>query len=380
MIKGMTTDLAARFPSLGKIRKGIRTQDPKRPLIDLEYFRFTSADRPALERWWTNTFGPEPASLSVYLPYKSAAENFDAWMEEWSAGGLLHRCDGETAILHRLNDGSYSTDPIPCPYADGRERTRQTPGCQPIGRLSLIIPELIREGHVGYVTFETHSKNDIVSITASLAETERLRAGHPEGLQGIRFLLYRAPILVSTPGQDGKRVRRQKWLCRLVPEPEWVRARMAQLQAGAYTPLLDAGNPQQEEPPAEDLVNDLDAEYEVIEEETPPPPAEEEPPHLPTREELIEIIKAIAERDYAARKHTAISPAQIGLIASLIPDDKTRHTVMRTLWGVNSTKALSAAQAAALLQMICKKNGDNNSRAYSLAPGADRTIRILAQQ
>ena len=52
--------------------------------------------------------------LSVFLPYATADENFQAWMEEYRAGGLVRRCDGETCVFQRDAQGRAITAPTPC--------------------------------------------------------------------------------------------------------------------------------------------------------------------------------------------------------------------------------------------------------------------------
>ena len=35
-------------------------------------------------------YGTEPTSIHVFLPFATAAENFEAWQEHWTAGALQH--------------------------------------------------------------------------------------------------------------------------------------------------------------------------------------------------------------------------------------------------------------------------------------------------
>ncbi len=136
-------------------------------------------------------------------------------------------------------DGTYSSEPQPCPYFTGqKKRTANTPGCKPVGRLTLILDGLIKQGFVGYVLFTTTSKHDIRSLYASLLDAANFRAGHPHGLRGIEWLLCRETVAVSTPGEGGKRVRRQKSLVRIRPSAEWVQHQLAQAQAEALGGLL----------------------------------------------------------------------------------------------------------------------------------------------
>jgi len=234
-IKGLTDreSLVPRFPRLGKLRKG--GAKPQRGFgKDLDYFRFTS-DQVAVVKAFIDAYGEKPARLEVYLPYATPDENFDTWMEQWSAGGLVHRCDGETCTIHRKSDGTYAHNPIPCPYADGKvKRTDSNPGCKIVGRLAIILPDLLRAGFVGYVAMETHSNHDLRNIMATLLAVTEAR---PQGLQGIPFTLRRYKDTISTPAENGKRARREKSLVALVPMPTWVESRMALARAEAFAAL-----------------------------------------------------------------------------------------------------------------------------------------------
>ena len=239
-IIGMTRreDITPKFPDLGKLRKGAqkgRSEDGKpRPGQDLEYWRFTS-DRPEIVAAFYAAYPAEPKTIHAYLPFPTQEENWQTWREEYDAGGLVHRCDGQTVTRWRDSAGEYQDRPVPCPYASGQqERTRQRPGCGQVGRLTLIIPELIEAGHVGFVTMETHSINDLVSITACLTDIEN----HSQnGLTGILFHILRVPEVISTPAWDGerraagKRNRTTKTLVQVVPASRWVQAQLNKAQA-----------------------------------------------------------------------------------------------------------------------------------------------------
>ena len=245
-IIGMTRrqDVNPQFPDLGKLRKGA-PKTTNRPGVDLEYWRFTS-DRPEITAAFYAAYPLEPKTIHAYLPFSTTEENWNTWREEYDAGGLVHRCDGETVLRYRDSSGQYQDRAMPCPYANGkRERTKEYPGCIQVGRLALIIPELIEVGHVGFVTMETHSINDLVSITACLTDIER---HSPHGLTGILLNVMRVPEVISTPAWDaerktsGKRNRTLKFLVQVVPAAEWVQAQLAQAKLlalpGATLPEL----------------------------------------------------------------------------------------------------------------------------------------------
>lgn len=211
----------ASFPRIGKIRKGGEKPNDKQPGKDLEYFRFDSDDAHALQRFEA-AYGKEPQQLNIYLPYESVEENFQTWQEAYVAGGLKHRCDGETCVIWQKPDGTYSQEPTPCPG-----------GCKEVGRLNVIIPELAR---LAYVTVETHSINDILQLTDNLQAALALRGR----LTGIPFILSRRPQEISTPGVNGKRQRYTKYMLFLEPHPDWVQVQLAAMRHNALATVVGA--------------------------------------------------------------------------------------------------------------------------------------------
>ena len=215
-IIGLTDNVVPRFPRLGKLRKGDeKPQAGNKPGAELEYFRFTS-DNPAIVAAFHEAYGNQPAMLRVYLPYPSTEMNFASWKEAWAAGGLVHRCDGVTCQIWRTPDGKYSQQPKPCPG-----------GCKEVGRLEVILPELITAGFVGYVTLETHSLHDLMNITATLEAVRQSAQDRPNGLQGIEFVLRRKKERISTPDGKGGRASREKWLVSIEPVPSWAQTYLA---------------------------------------------------------------------------------------------------------------------------------------------------------
>lgn len=210
-IKGLT-DQQASFPRLGILRKGApRPENGKRPGKDLDHFRFDTDDLDALEAFREH-YGDEPRQVKVFLPYANTEDNFPTWQEEWVAGGLVHRCDGETCVLWRTDDGTYSREPKPCPD-----------GCSQVGKLKVIIPELRR---LAYVDVLTGSKWDIMELHGTLMALEMARGD----LRGIPFVLRRRPRRISTPDGKGGRVRREKWLLSIEPEQQWVERQLVSMQ------------------------------------------------------------------------------------------------------------------------------------------------------
>lgn len=218
-IRGLTDNARAAFPTLGKLRKGAPRPNDRQPGVELPYWRFDGANKD-IEAVFASVYGERPTEVEVLLPYARIEDNFSAWKEAWGAGGLLHRCDGETCVLWLTDDGTYSREQVPCPG-----------GCKAVGRLNVLLPGLLRAGHVGYVTMETHSINDILSILGTLRATAEARG--VEDMRGILFILRRQFELISTPAGNGKRARRAKCMVKLVPATEWVRAQIEHLQRAA---------------------------------------------------------------------------------------------------------------------------------------------------
>lgn len=213
-IVGLTDTVAPRFPRLGKLRKG-GPKTGNKPGEDLTHFRFDGEGEIASA--FADAYGQAPATLHVYLPFGTIDECFQTWKEKWVAGGLVHRCDGKTMHIWRNGNG-YSREARAC---DG--------GCDEVGRLEVILPELIRAGFVGYVTLETHGINDMLGLQATLAAAYAAR----HDLRGIEFVLRRVEREISTPSPDGKRVRRKKWIVELAPAPRWAQMQLALAQAAA---------------------------------------------------------------------------------------------------------------------------------------------------
>lgn len=214
MIKRLVRE--ASFPLIGKLRKGgVRPESGKAPGKDLTYFRFDSDDAHAM-KCFTAAYGDQPAQVNVFLPHQTAAANFSCWQEAYVAGGLTHRCDGETCVIW-LDGTKYRTDPKPCPG-----------GCKEVGRLMVIIPELQR---FAYVTVETHSIHDIIRLQENLQAVEFLRGD----LRGIPFILKRTPVEISTPTPDGKRARREKWLLSIEVDPVWASLQLEAMHRAALT-------------------------------------------------------------------------------------------------------------------------------------------------
>jgi len=130
-------DLQRRLTEAGRIRLG--DKGPKGAPRKLETFRLTSSDRLLLDRVaalyggqvsrWDAMPGQyeittEATTLDVIVPPSSMA--FSQWLEMWSGGGCVKRCDG---IWNTVADAPCSCDP-------------EKRDCKPHTRLSVILRDL----------------------------------------------------------------------------------------------------------------------------------------------------------------------------------------------------------------------------------------------
>lgn len=227
-IVGLTTDRDPSFPRLGKIRKGApqttktvtdrKTGQQKEVKVfgkDLDYFRIDT-DRPRVARRFQEIYGDKPTEIRVWLPYATVQECFDPWMKEYATGSLKRQCDGENQVIWLEGAkyrGLYNDEAsIPCLRKQG-----QKCGCKETGQLKVMVYELFQEGIVGYFDVETHSKWDIVTLTANLEAAFCLR----DNLIGIPFVLRRSMQNISVP-IEGQRSRTEKSLLTIEPDAAWV--------------------------------------------------------------------------------------------------------------------------------------------------------------
>jgi hypothetical protein len=161
---------------------------------ELPYWRFSSTI-PGVEEAFLAAYGAQPTKISVYFPFATPDDVFSYWCEVWSASSLQHRCDGETATLWR-EGSNIMNGHKPCPGG----HKDNNPLNDSVGRMVVIVPELVQAGFAGYVTVQTKGKNDILHIVRVLQEAYEIRKDNPLGLRGIRFDLCRVKESISAPG------------------------------------------------------------------------------------------------------------------------------------------------------------------------------------
>lgn len=166
-------DLQKRARELGRIRTGNKG-DGGQPQ-KLNKFRLTSGSRPLLEkvaelyggevREWTPAGGTQQWEvytqadrIPIYVPPQPVSQ----WYEAWTAGGCVHRCDGET---------DYITGEACDPESDEHQDSK------PTTRLNVVLPEV--EG-IGYFRLESHGWNAAAELPQA-AEFLAMANGYVEG-------------------------------------------------------------------------------------------------------------------------------------------------------------------------------------------------------
>lgn len=252
-IIGLTDRKQSLFPRLGLLRKGApKPKDSKEPGKDLTYFRLVTEDPRVFDAFFA-AYGAEPPAIHVRFMGAWKADNFEAWKEEHGSGSLKHRCDGETCVLWQDQAGQYHTSPP--------EPTKPCPGgCTQVGKLRVVIPELVR---LGYLEVLTGSKWDIIELDSNLDAAEAVAGLMGVDLRTIPFVLSRVPRKISTPRKGGPRVKVEKWLLHLEPDPVWVafQEEMAR-QMGMRQIVPPAAPPDLVAETEEEMEEPLDAEPE----------------------------------------------------------------------------------------------------------------------
>lgn len=227
-IHGMTLN-TPRWPRLGTLRKGAPMEERGGKKIvgkDLDAeLRFVGVDDEITADWEAQFGQALITSLRINLPYKTVDECWQAWREHWVAGGLIHRCDGhEHPLWLDLKGGpkglgAYVSDnPQPCPGTHVCE-------AKPVGRLEVVPVDF---GRIGTICVTTTSVNDIVQFDGSLRQLAMMVGD----LRQVPMVLRRVPRKISTPGPEGKRVRRLKWGLHLEIDPTWSRQMIAAHASG----------------------------------------------------------------------------------------------------------------------------------------------------
>lgn len=179
-------DLQKRARELGRIRIGqvVPTADGKRTRpAKLDKFRFTSASKELLDivaklyggevkEWTPQGNGAkawEVISESTRIPVIVPPQPVSQWMELWSGGGCVRRCDG-------VNEIKSQDNPIPCICkANDRE------DCKPTTRLNVVLRDV--EG-IGVWRLESKGWNAAVELPDTAAFLAQA-GGYIDGWLGL---------------------------------------------------------------------------------------------------------------------------------------------------------------------------------------------------
>lgn len=207
---------------IGRIRTGETvTSNGKRRPAKLDRFRLTSRSedvirsaaavyggqaRPWEDQWEVIT---DTDRLDIIIPPGVA---FSQWMELWSGGGCVRRCDGVTEMLSGEpcgtvpstvagRDGKREIPPCPRDPAERRDVAAAGFACKPTTRLSVILPALPDigswriESHGYYAATELSGTVDVLQSANRLLPA-RLRLDQREvKKQGRPVNKFAVPVL-----------------------------------------------------------------------------------------------------------------------------------------------------------------------------------------
>lgn len=189
----MIIDLQRRVKEIGRLRMGAR--GPKGNPIKLTTWRITSFDSRLVEAA-ARLYGgkvqdctesdlkgqKEVITERHEIPFLVGPNPPSQFMEHWSGGGCLRRCDGCTDLL--------TNTPCKC-------KTEEKELCKPTTRLSVVLPDL---PGLGVFRLETHGWNAAVELIPTYEWLQQLAEGKKH-LEAILALEER------TGRVDGKTAR-----------------------------------------------------------------------------------------------------------------------------------------------------------------------------
>ena len=179
-------DIQKRARELGRIRTGHKASNGAP--TKLSQFRLTSASKPLLEkvaelyggevRQWTPAGGAQ--QWEVYteadrIPIMVPPQPVSQWYETWTAGGCVHRCDGET---------DYISGEACDPESDLHQQSK------PTTRLNVVLRDV--EG-IGVWRLESHGWNAALELPQA-AEFLAQAGGYVEGWVALEERVSKAII------------------------------------------------------------------------------------------------------------------------------------------------------------------------------------------
>ena len=403
------SDRGLSFPEIGAIRKGRKETRTRKDgstyeqPIDLTFFRVEFDEREKVSaEVFRSKYGPQPTEINIILPFNEIERCWDPFLEAYTAGRMVARSDGEkfTYLVDTKTGEIKVKNSVPfTPYNEGQvvghDYQNKPVKCRPVGRLKVIVPELAR---AAYLTVMTTSVHDIANISAQLEAFKTLNGGR---IAGIPLVLRRRPKMISTPGETGQRVRREKWLLSIEADPEWVKRMLSETNRlalpGNGTALLpETPSPEWDEDIFESGV--VEEDEEGFEPPSNPETATEDEKQPAPQDANVKAPAAQTstnghgERPYSAhvvregvenkaKKHKDFSPtkAQQQLLRYglelCFPGDPNvedkRYTLLKYLTGEASTKNISGPTFKAIVEDWLKMIQDSGG-AYSIDAMAAR--------
>lgn len=263
----------AEFPKIGTIRKGDSKESGKplnkRDLGPVFRVVFNGTDErtvEAQERFVARYGSLQPEEIDAIFTVDSPEEGntWRFWLEAYDKGALVLQTDGNwiqyqrnrktgQAVVRNGRDVEtedrvrYGGGPA---YSYYSQKNKVDVPVYPKahGYLRILVPALRR---LAYLELRTTSFWDCDNIDKNLHAI-----AHTHGsLKGIPCIIRRRLTPVSKPLPDGKRFFDDEWLVYVEAAPEWVDDKLAQLEAGAYSPTyqIASGIEQTDEPPAESV-------------------------------------------------------------------------------------------------------------------------------
>lgn len=171
--------LQRRHAELGRIRLGHKVGGNGRP-AKLGTFRFTSPSQGYI-RDLAGLYGGDPQpwdnggkdewevfTTASTIPVIAVKGGLSQWLETWSGGGCIHRCDGETNMLTG-EPCEQDTTTIRVRTDDGMVEVSAHDAAKPTTRLSVMLPEL---DAIGVWRLESHGWNAAAELptVAELAQ------------------------------------------------------------------------------------------------------------------------------------------------------------------------------------------------------------------
>lgn len=395
-IKGLT-DRGLAFPQIGVLRKGA-PKDPSgnKPGQDLKYFRvvFDEAEKESAQNFLA-AYGQQPARINIMFPFNDLDQIAQFWLEAYTAGRMVARSDGRTfQYLVNTETGEVvvknglhvkTGEPVPYKpdepvgwYKNQRTNKMEPILCKGVGRIRIVVPELHR---FAYLLLMTTSVHDIANLSDQL---QAIWEGSGHRIAGIPLILQRKPRMVSCPDTNDRtrRVRREKWLLSIEPNPDWVERRLEAMNKSSFlfeqprsaprlnapsineqVPTMEPSPEWTDVPPSEDFTEDeesFDGEFyeDRAEEGAGPVAAAPEPEpgntshaHAPDKEplryepealkaRLVEIAKSATGSMTAEKKGVIVTCLEASL--SFTTDPKaSRKMLLKYLTGHDSLTELN---------------------------------------